>query len=138
MSDSPPPGFAELAAAQYVLLTTFRKDGSAVGTPVWAVGDRQQLLVWTATDSYKVKRLRRDPRLTLAICDARGRPRSEAVPGTGVVLDAEGSERTRTLIARKYGIVGRVLMLGSVLRRGRSGTVGVACTLDRGGDGDAA
>lgn len=130
MSDSTTPGFAELAAAKYVLLTTFRKDGSPVGTPVWAAPDGDRLLVWTVTDAWKVRRLRRDPQLTLAICDARGKPRSAAVPGTGVVLDDAGSAHARTVIARKYGLLGRILVGASVLRRGRTGTVGLACTVD--------
>jgi len=131
MSDSTArPDFAELAAAKYVLLTTFRKDGTAVGTPVWAAPDGNRLLVWTVADAYKVRRLRRDPRLTLAICDARGKPKSAAVPGTGVVLDADGSAHARAVIARKYGLLGRLLVGGSTLRRGRTGTVGLACVLD--------
>ena len=85
------PTFADLAAAKYVLLTTFRKDGTPVPTAVWAAADADRLLVWTVTDSYKVKRLRRDPRITLAVCDVRGNPRSDAVPGTATVLDAAGT-----------------------------------------------
>jgi len=124
------PSFADLAEAKYVLLTTFRKDGSPVGTAVWAAPDGDRLLVWTEADAYKVRRVRRDPRLTLAICDARGNPRSEAVPGTAVILDAEGSAHARSVIARKYGLLGRLLVGASVLRRGRTGTVGLACSLD--------
>ncbi|NGP08713.1 PPOX class F420-dependent oxidoreductase [Rhodococcus sp. 14C212] len=127
------PTFADLAAAKYVLLTTFRKDGTPVPTAVWAAADADRLLVWTVTDSYKVKRLRRDPRITLAVCDVRGNPRSAAVPGTATVLDAAGTERARAVIARSYGILGWLTVKGSVLRRGRAGTVGIACVVDGGG-----
>lgn len=130
---SPPrPSFADLAAASYVLLTTFRKDGSPVGTAVWAAPDGDRLLVWTVADAYKVRRLRRNPQLTLAICDARGNPKSAAVPGTGVVLDDAQSAHARSVIARKYGLMGRIIVGASVLRRGRTGTVGLACTVDPG------
>lgn len=124
------PSFADLAAARYVLLSTFRKNGTAVPTAVWAAADGDRLLVWTATDSHKVTRLRRDPRITLAVCDARGKPRSPAVPGTAVVLDDAGTEHTRAVIARKYGILGWLGVKGSLLRRGRSGTIGLACSVD--------
>lgn len=124
------PSFADLAAARYVLLSTFRKNGTAVPTAVWAAADGDRLLVWTATDSHKVTRLRRDPRITLAVCDARGKPRSAAVPGTAVVLDDAGTEHTRAVIARKYGILGWLGVKGSLLRRGRSGTIGLACSVD--------
>ncbi|WP_068163883.1 PPOX class F420-dependent oxidoreductase [Rhodococcus phenolicus] len=124
------PSFADLAAAKYVLLSTFRKNGTAVPTAVWAAADGDRLLVWTATASHKVTRLRRDPRITLAVCDARGKPRSAAVPGTAVVLDDAGTEHTRAVIARKYGILGWLGVKGSLLRRGRSGTIGLACSID--------
>ena len=130
MSDSTTPTFADLAAAKYVLLTTYRADGRPVGTPVWAAPDGNRLLVWTVADAYKVRRLRRDPRLTLALCDARGNPKSAAVPGTGEVLDADGSAHARSVIARTYGLLGRLIVGASVLRRGRTGTVGLACVLD--------
>ena len=63
------PGYAALMTntlgavgkSEYVLLTTFRKDGTPVGTAVWAVADADKLYVWTVTDSWKVKRLRRNP-----------------------------------------------------------------------------
>ncbi|MGW3484083.1 PPOX class F420-dependent oxidoreductase [Rhodococcus indonesiensis] len=126
------PTFGDLAAAKYVLLTTFRRDGTPVPTAVWAAADADRLLVWTVTDSYKVRRLRRDPRITVAVCDARGTPRSDAVPGTATVLDAAGTERARAVIARKYGILGWLTVKGSVLRRGRAGTVGLACVVEAG------
>lgn len=134
MSDtrSERPSFAELSEAKYILLTTFRKDGTPVGTAVWAAPDGDRLLVWTAADAYKVRRLRRDPRLTLAVCDARGNAKSAAVPGTGVILDAEQTAHARSVIARKYGLLGRLTVGASVLRRGRTGTVGLACSLDPG------
>ncbi|MFZ2526532.1 MAG: PPOX class F420-dependent oxidoreductase [Rhodococcus sp. (in: high G+C Gram-positive bacteria)] len=124
------PSFADLAAANYVLLSTFRKNGTTVPTAVWAAADGDRLLVWTATNSHKITRLRRDPRITLAVCDARGKPRSAAVDGTAVVLDDAGTDHTRTVIARKYGILGWLLVKSSLLRRGRAGTIGLACSVD--------
>ncbi len=130
MPESTTPTVADLAAAKFVLLTTYRKDGSAVDTPVWAAPDGNRLLVWTVADAYKVRRLRRDPRVSLAICDARGNAKSAAVPGIGEVLDADGSAHARSVIARKYGLLGRIIVGASVVRRGRTGTVGLACVLD--------
>ena len=82
--------FADLAKAQYILLTTFTKDGRSKPTPIWAAVDKERgdrLLVITGGNSWKVKRIRNTPRLTLATCDMRGRPTSEAVEGTAAVLD---------------------------------------------------
>lgn len=119
-------GLGALGTAKYVLLTTFRKDGTPVPTPLWAAPDGDRLLVWTVTDSYKVKRIRRNPRVTLAACDVRGNPKSAPVEATAEILDAAGTEHVRAAIARKYGILGRITMKASLLRRGRSGTVGLA------------
>ncbi|MDB1090043.1 PPOX class F420-dependent oxidoreductase [Streptomyces sp. ACA25] len=117
-----------LSAGKYVLVTTFRKDGRAVGTPVWAARDGDALAVWTAADSGKVKRLRNRADVRLAPCDVRGRPTGGEVSGRAEILDAEGSRRHRQLIARKYGLTGRLVLLGSRLRRGSGGTVGIRIT----------
>ncbi|SDD39685.1 PPOX class F420-dependent oxidoreductase [Rhodococcus tukisamuensis] len=124
------PTLSEIGAAKYVLLTTFRKDGSAVATALWAAPDGDRLLMWTVTDSYKVKRIRRNPRVTVGACDVRGNPKGEPVEATAVVLDDAGTEHAREVIARRYGVLGWLTIKGSLLRRGRSGTVGLAITTD--------
>jgi uncharacterized protein len=124
------PEVERLSAGKYLLVTTFRKDGSPVSTPLWVVCDGDQLAVWTPTASYKVKRVRANPRVRLAPCTFQGHPTGDEVTGTARVLDAAGSKRIRRLIGRRYGIVGRLVVLGSVLRRGQTGTVGIALTVD--------
>ena len=114
--------------ADYVLLTTFRKDGTPVGTAVWAVADNDKLYVWTVTDSWKVKRLRRNSAVTLQPCSVSGKPGGEVIDGTGRVLDADGTERVRKLLRKKYWLTGTLTILGSNLRRGKSGTIGLEIT----------
>ncbi|WP_418959925.1 PPOX class F420-dependent oxidoreductase [Streptomyces tritici] len=94
----------ELRRARYVSLTTYRKDGTPVATPVWFAVDGEELYVWTNADSWKVKRLRRDPRVVVAPCDVRGRIAEGALTleGTGRLLDAEGLKGVRRLLGRKY------------------------------------
>ncbi|MFJ6792788.1 PPOX class F420-dependent oxidoreductase [Streptomyces sp. NPDC091268] len=96
--------FEELAAARYVSLTTFRKDGTPVATPVWAAVQGGELYVWTRTDSWKVKRIRGNGRVTVAPCDARGRlvAGGAQVEGEARLLDAEGLRRVRRLMLRTY------------------------------------
>ncbi|MFD0262376.1 PPOX class F420-dependent oxidoreductase [Kitasatospora indigofera] len=93
-----------LTRARYVSLTTFRKDGTPVATPVWHVVDRGMLYVWTEADSWKVKRLLREPRAEVVVCDVRGRikPGAAEAVGTGRLLDADGAEKVRRLLGRKY------------------------------------
>jgi PPOX class probable F420-dependent enzyme len=124
---------ARLAAGKYLLLTTFRRDGTAVPTPVWVVGDGDALLVWTAVDSGKVKRLRRgggaDVPVLVGPCDVRGRPTGPDRPATATLLDQGASDYGRDLMRRKYGLLGRLTLWGSRLRRGRTGTVCVRIQL---------
>ena len=51
---------------KYLSLTTYRRDGSPVATPVWFVEDEGRLFAITAADSYKAKRLRRSPAAMVA------------------------------------------------------------------------
>lgn len=120
--------FGPVGTAKYVMLTTFKKDGTPVGTPLWAALDNGRLYIWTVTDSWKVKRIRRNPEVTLQPCDVRGKTTGEIVKGTALVLDEAGSDRTRNLIKRRYGILGALTIGGSLLRRGKSGTIGIEVT----------
>ncbi|MFJ5775453.1 PPOX class F420-dependent oxidoreductase [Streptomyces sp. NPDC093094] len=117
-----------LAAGKYVLITSYRKNGTPVATPVWVVRDGDALGVWTAADSYKVKRIRNRADVLVGPCDVRGNPTGEQVPGTAEICDEAVSARYRTLVARKYGVLGRLTLLGSRLRRGTKGTVGIKVT----------
>ena len=114
--------FTDLAKQRYVSLTTFRRDGTAAAVPVWVVSDDgERLLVWTGADTWKVKRIRRNPRVLIAPADYRGRelgPRAEA---QARVLGPEAEAVVVPLLRRKYGWQRRALdiqgRLTSLLRR---------------------
>jgi uncharacterized protein len=98
--------------ARYISLTTFRKDGSAVSTPVWVVSDDgERLLVWTGASTWKVKRIRRDPHVLVAGCTFRGRERGPRVEGMARVLGPEAEAIVVPLLRRKYGWQRRALEL---------------------------
>jgi PPOX class probable F420-dependent enzyme len=118
-----------LGAEKYILLTTFRRDGRSVATAVWSARDGNSLFIWTVADSGKVKRIRNSGEVTVAPCSFRGIPSGESVPAHASLVDAVDSERVRDLIGRKYGLLGRLSMLGSRLRRGSTGSVGVQISL---------
>ncbi|MFI0713427.1 PPOX class F420-dependent oxidoreductase [Streptomyces inhibens] len=122
-----------LARSPYVSLVTYRKDGSPVPTPVWAVAEGAELLVWTRDDSWKVKRLRNDARVSVTPCDVRGRIAEgvHTVEGTGRLLEG-GAElgRVRRAMARKYGLRFRLMDgVGALLRGGKRPHVGISVTL---------
>lgn len=87
---------------RYVSLTTFKRDGSPVATPVWFVQEGARLLIVTDGASGKVKRLRHNPAVRVALCTASGRLRSRLVAGTAEVLPESGVKAAERLIARKY------------------------------------
>ncbi|MFI2205010.1 PPOX class F420-dependent oxidoreductase [Streptomyces sp. NPDC020192] len=118
-----------LGSGKYLLVTSYRKNGTPVATPVWVVRDADTLGVWTAADSFKVKRIRRRADVLVGPCDLRGNPTGDQLPATARIADAATTARYRNLVARKYGILGRLTLLGSRLRRGLDGTVGIRVTL---------
>lgn len=117
-----------LVDARFVLLTTFRRDGTGVPTAVWVVPlDTGEIGVWTQAGTGKVKRVRRAGDVTLAVCDRRGTPQGPAVPGIARVLDDAGTRRVRNAVRRKYGLLGRVLT--AITQRRGAGPAGLAITL---------
>jgi uncharacterized protein len=118
-----------LGRASYLLVTTFRKDGTPVPTPVWVGRDGDELIVWTQSKAGKVKRVRNNPTVELTACDMRGKPRGETVKGTARILDEAGTEHGRRVLTKKYGISGRVVIGASKLFRGSDSTVCLAIKL---------
>ena len=93
-----------LGRAQYVNLETFRKNGTGVQTPVWVARDGDELVVFTNGDSYKVKRLRRNPNIRIAECNVRGVLRGPWHEGTGRLVEDEAAKQSGTrALHRKYG-----------------------------------
>ena len=88
----------------YVSLTTFRRTGVPVATPVWAAPDGESLIVWTRADSGKVKRLRHTTRVTVAPCDVRGRVKGPAVEGTAEFVDRDEWPHAIAALRRAYGL----------------------------------
>ncbi|GAA2661570.1 MULTISPECIES: PPOX class F420-dependent oxidoreductase [Actinosynnema] len=119
----------DLAEGKYLLLTTFRKNGNGVPTPVWFAGEGDTAFVWTVAESGKVKRIRRSGDVLVGPCDVRGKPLGESVPARAELVDTAETDRVRDRIIRKYGVIGRLTILGSKLRRGKKGTVGIKITL---------
>ncbi len=120
-----------LAAARYLSLTTFRRDGTPVSTPVWLARDDDRLCVITEAESGKAKRLRHTARVELAPCTARGDETGPRAQGEAVLTDAAGTVRVRAAVARRYGWQFRVFdLLGRLRRRGRTAAqVGIVITV---------
>lgn len=121
--------FAAAAASQYVSLTTFRKSGVGVATPVWIAPDGDELVVITLDDVGKTKRLARDPRVELRPCDIRGTVPDGAPIWLGTARVVRGVQEladVRRAIGAKYlsarlGYLANRLTFGLTQRAPRAG-----------------
>jgi PPOX class probable F420-dependent enzyme len=86
---------------KYLSITSYRRDGTGVATPVWFVADGERLLVETDAGSYKVKRIRRDPHVSVAMCSARGKTMSNPVEAHAEILPWD-VERIEPMFEDKY------------------------------------
>ncbi len=98
----------QLARCKRSLLVTYRRDGTAVPTPVWAAIGDGRLYVRSERSSGKVKRLRNDPRLLIAPCTVRGKPLGAPLEASARVLAPREEPRAERALATRYG-VGREL-----------------------------
>ena len=120
------PTFAEVAKSEYVLLTTFTKDGRPKPTAIWvAPDDRGRVVAITQEKSWKVKRIRNTPRVTIAECDRGGKPKGEAVEAVAVILDKSQTQAVYDAIGKRYGIIGKLFNLFSKLKGGMKNNVGI-------------
>jgi uncharacterized protein len=93
---------AAIQGQKYISLTTFRKSGIPVATPVWFGEQDGKLYVMTRSDMGKTKRIRNNPQVRVAPCTIRGKITGPEVAGTARVLPAEENARARAAINRKY------------------------------------
>jgi PPOX class probable F420-dependent enzyme len=96
------PTFADVYRSKYLQLTTFTKDGRAKPTAIWAAPDGDRLLVITDDDSWKVRRIRNTPRVTIAKSNALGKPKSEPVEAVARVLPKTETKRVYNAVMKRY------------------------------------
>jgi PPOX class probable F420-dependent enzyme len=115
--------FADVAKSEYILLTTFTKDGRPKPTAIWAAPAGDGLVVITQETAWKVKRIRNTPRVTIAPCDRRGTPKGEEVEATAAILDKSANGATYDAIGSRYGLIGKTFNFFSKLRGGMTKNV---------------
>ena len=130
--------YMELGNEKYLLLTTFRRNGTPVPSPVWIVdmGDGT-VAFWTSSGSGKAKRLSHTSKVTLQPCDARGRltAGSSATEGSARLVTGADLDRISAKVRAKYGFMTKVTKLlgtiGGIVKRKRIpyGDLGVVITV---------
>jgi uncharacterized protein len=123
-----PITFADVAKSEYLLLTTFTKDGRPKPTAIWAAPQGGGLVAITQETSWKVKRIRNTPRVTVAECDRSGNPKGEAVEAAATILDKSANGATYDAIGKRYGLLGKTFNFFSKLRGGLKNNVSIELT----------
>jgi uncharacterized protein len=96
---------AGLQSEKYISLETFRKNGAGVKTPVWfAVGENGEIYVYTEAESGKVKRIRNNSKVRIAVSDIRGNVKGEWMDASARILSEDSPEYqvANKLLDRKY------------------------------------
>jgi len=114
--------FEKLHPERYMSLTTYRKSGKAVPTPVWFAPLEDQLVVMTIADSGKVKRLRHTARVEIAPCTARGEITGDSMSAQGrIIHDEQEARSAHQVLMRKYNWQLMIfLLLYTVTRKKRA------------------
>ena len=82
----------EIRGQKYISLTTFRKTGLAVPTPVWFGEENDKLYVMTRSDMGKFKRIRNNPQVKIAACTIRGKVTGREFAATARILSRTSSQ----------------------------------------------
>ena len=92
----------EIQGHKYIQLTSFRKDGTPVPTPVWFGEEGDKLYVVTRADAGKTKRIRNNPQVRVAPCTFRGKVTGPEFSASARVLPAADWPHARQIVNRKY------------------------------------
>lgn len=107
---------SQFANQNYLNMESYRKSGEAIRTPLWFVQDGDVLYFYTVAHSFKVKRLKNNPRIRIAPCDMRGNLKGDWVDATARVLDTAEASHADNLLNQKYGLLKRTLNFFAKLR----------------------
>jgi len=105
--------FDSMRGHKYGLVVTFKRDGTGVPTPIWfGLDEAGRLYFRTGADVAKVRRIRNDPRVLVAPCTVRGKPRGASIEGTARLLGPDEKDHAEAAIQSNYGL-GRRLYEGA-------------------------
>ena len=98
----PDPKLAPSDGQNYISLETFKKNGQGVKTPVWFVLHEGVFYAYTEADSWKVKRIRNNPRVRVAVCNVRGAVKGPWLDATAAIIEGDERRTADKLLDRKY------------------------------------
>ena len=121
LSSQATPILEPLVHQKYVLLTTYRRDGTPIGTPVNIAVEGDRAFVRTWDTAWTVKRIRNNSEVEVAPSTLRGKPTGPAIRAHARILDGDESAYAGRAIARKHRILhGLLIPLVHRLRRNKT------------------
>ena len=96
------PNLAAFDSEKYLSIESFKKNGEGVKTPVWFVLHNGVFYVYTEADSWKVKRIRNNPRVRVAVCNVRGTVKGPWLDAKASIIEGDERRVADTLLDRKY------------------------------------
>jgi len=94
--------FDDVARSKYLLLTTFTKDCRPKPTAVWGARDGDKLLIITDDGSWKAKRIRNTPRVTIQRSGGLGQAKGEPIEAVARILPKEDTRRVYDAVVKRY------------------------------------
>ena len=110
---------AQFDGQNYISIETFKKNGQGVKTPVWFVLHNDAFYVYTEADSWKVKRLRNNPRVRVAVCNIRGTTAGPWLDATASLVEGDERIDADKRLNRKYFLKKILNVLSRINRQHR-------------------
>jgi hypothetical protein len=103
-------GLASIRDAKTILLTTYKRDGTAVATPVSLAFDGERAYFRSYDKAWKTKRLRHNPAVQAAPATLRGKPTGPAIRARATLLDGEQARVAARALARRHRVLQAILV----------------------------
>jgi len=102
-------GLEQFIDQKYINLETYKKDNAPIRTPVWFVIDGDRICITTKESTGKVKRLRNNQNVRIAICSMKGEIKNDWVSGMAKLIVGDDAEKIIKLRKKKYGFSARLI-----------------------------
>jgi PPOX class probable F420-dependent enzyme len=103
-------GLAPIRGAKTILLTTYKRDGTGVPTPVSIAFDGDQAFFRSFDKAWKTKRIRNNPKVEAALCTLRGKPTGPPMRARATLLDGEQAAVAAKALARHHRVMQGMLV----------------------------
>jgi uncharacterized protein len=101
---------APVRNSKTILLTTYKRDGTAVDTPVSIAFDGDRAYFRSYDKAWKTKRLRNNPQVQVAPSTLRGKPTGPAIPARAILLEGGQVQLAAKALARRHRLLQAILV----------------------------